>query len=137
MQTFKFFRKDINKWIEATPETWQWEAFYEDGSYLKQFGEDGIFHQFSEINQKKLAVFKMVSPKFPQTYTLLFSDPNMKLIHFYRNTVLNSGTDEEEHLKTYCFGYEKKIGEKVQKVIMMITPNSGLIVTEDPSLAVL
>jgi len=34
----------------------------------------------------------------------------------------------------YCFGYEKRIGEKVHKVIMMITPSSGLIVTENPNL---
>lgn len=136
MQTFKFFRKDLNQWIETQPETWQWEAHYENGSILKQFGDDGIFHQFAEIDQKQLAVFKMVSPKFPQVYTILFSDPGMKLIHFYRNTVLNAGTDSEEHLRAYCFGYEKRIGDKTQKVIMMITPNNGLIVTEEPSLAV-
>lgn len=137
MQTFKFFRKDTNEWIEAQPETWQWEAYYEDGGILKQFGEDGIFHQFAEIDQKKLVYFKMVSPNFPQVYTLLFSDPSMKLIHFYRNSVLNAGTDEEQHLRTYCFGYEKNIGGKIQKTILMITPNNGLIVTEEPNLAVI
>lgn len=137
MQTFKFFKKDTKKWIDAPLETWQWEAYYEDGTALKQFAEDGVFHQFIEIDQSKLAVFKMVSSKYPQVYTLLFSDPTMKLIHFYRNTVLNAGAPGEEHLKTYCFGYEKAIGGKVQKVILMITPNNGLIVTEEPSLAVI
>ena len=128
---YKFFRKDLNKWISAPPETWQWEVTYEDGSVLKQFGDDGIFHQFAEIDQKRLAVFKMVSSEYPQVYTLLFSDPEMKLIHFYRNSVLNAGTSSERRIRMYCFGYEKEIGNKVHKVIMMITPTNNLIVSED------
>lgn len=137
MSDYKFFRKDLGKWISVPAEVWQWEAYYEDGGVLKQFGDDGVFHQFAEIDQKRLAVFKMVSPEHPQVYTLLFSDPAMKLIHFYRNTVLNAGTTAEARIRMYCFGYEKKIGDKVQKVLMMITPSNGLIVTEDPALVAL
>lgn len=134
MSDYKYFRKDLNKWISTSPEIWQWEATYEDGSSLKQFGEDGVFHQFAEIDQSRLALFKMISPTFPQTYSILFSDLSMKLIHFYRNIVLNSGTSEEKHIRLYCFGYEKKVGAKVQKVIMAITPTNNLIATEDPDL---
>ena len=134
MPNYKFFNKDLKRWITAPFEVWQWEAYYEDGTVLKQFGDDGIYHQFSEIDQKRLAVFKMVSREFPQVYTLLFSDSEMKLIHFYRNTILNAGTEDERRLRLYCFGYEKRIGEKVQKVIMMIAPSNGLIVTENPDL---
>lgn len=137
MPKYKFFRKDLDKWISVPPEVWQWEVYYEDGGVLKQFGDDGIFHQFSEIDQNRLAVFKMVSPKHPQVYTLLFSDPKMKLVHFYRNTVLNAGTDDEKRIRMCCFGYEKKIGKKVHKVLMMITPSNNLIITEDPALAAL
>lgn len=137
MPTYRFFRKDLSKWIEASQEIWQWEVYYQDGNMLKQFGDDGVFHQFAEIDQSKLAVFKMVSTKYPQTYSLLFSDPAMKLIHFYRNAVLNVGTESEEHIKTYCFGYEKNVGGNVRKVIMMITPTNSLIVTEDPTLVTL
>lgn len=134
---YKFFRKDLGKWIPTPVELWQWEVTYEDGSGLKQFGDDGIFHQFSEIDQNRLAVFKMASPEYPEVYTLLFSSPDMKLIHFYRNTILNAGTSNEKHLRIYCFGYEKKIGEKVQKTILMITPSNGVIITEDPDLPAL
>ena len=137
MADYKFFRKDTGKWIQAPPEAWQWEATYEDGEVLKQFGDDGIFHQFDEIDQGRLAVFKMVSPNSPQVYTLLFSSPDMKLIHFYRNIILNAGTESEERTRIYCFGFEKKIGTKVQKIIFMITPSRGLIITEDPDLAAL
>jgi hypothetical protein len=131
---YKYFSKDLNKWIETEPEIWQWEVTYEDGSVLKQFGDDGIFHQFAEIDQTQLVMFKMISPEYSQTYELLLSDPNMKLVHFYRNTILNAGTSEEKHIRLYCFGYEKKIGPKVQKVLMAITPTNELIVTEDPNL---
>jgi hypothetical protein len=134
MSDYKYFRKDLKKWIPAEPEVWQWEAIFEDGQILKQFDDDGIFHQFAEIDQSKLIMFKMVSPKFPQTYELLLSDPNMKLIHFYRNIVLNSGASDEKHIRLYCFGYEKKIGSKTQKIIMAITPTNELIATEDPNL---
>ncbi len=134
MLKHKFFRKDLEKWISAAPEVWQWEATYEDGSVLKQYGDDGIFHQFAEIDQSRLAMFKMVSPEYSQTYTLLFSDPSMKLIHFYRNKVLNAGTDAEERIRYYCFGYEKRVGSKVHKTIMMITPTNDLVVTEEPTL---
>ena len=137
MSDYKFFRKDLGKWISAPPEAWQWEATYEDGTILKQFGDDGIFHQFDEIYQGRLAVFKMVSPASPQVYTLLFSSSEMKLIHFYRNIILNAGGEDEERVRIYCFGYEKKIGIKVQKVILMITPSNGVIVTEDPDLPAL
>jgi len=134
MPNYKYFRNDLGKWINAEPEVWQWEVTYEDGHVLKQFGDDGIFHQFAEIDQNQLAMFKMISPQHPQTYALLLSDPGMKLIHFYRNTVLNAGTGDEKHIRLYCFGYEKKVGSKVQKFIMAITPTNELIATEDPNL---
>jgi len=134
MANYKFFRKDQNTWIETPPEVWQWEAHYEDGTILKQFDDDGLFHQFAEIDQSRLAVFKMVSPRHPQIYTLLFSDPGMKLIHFYRNTILNAGTSTERRTRLYCFGYEKKIGSKTEKVILVITPTNDLIITENPDL---
>ena len=137
MSDYKFYRKDLGKWIFAPPEAWQWEVTYEDGTILKQFGDDGIFHQFDEIDQKRLAVFKMVSPNSPQGFTLLFSAPEMKLIHFYRNIILNAGSEAEERTRIYCFGYEKKIGTKVHKIIFMITPSNGLIITEDPDLPAL
>lgn len=136
MAKHKFFHKDLNKWTETPAEVWQWEAHYEDGKMLKQFGDDGIFHQFAEIDQSRLAMFKMVSPQHSQTYTLLFSDPSMKLIHFYRNTILNAGTSAERRTRLYCFGYEKKIGPKTHKVIMAITPANDLVVTEDPNLII-
>lgn len=134
MVNYKFFRQETKEWIDTPEEVWAWEAHYEDGAVLKQFDDDGLFHQFSEIDQSRLAIFKMTSKIYPQTYSLLFSDPNMKLIHFYRNTVLNATTDLEERSRYYCFGYEKKIGARTYKFLMIITPANELLVTEDPDL---
>lgn len=134
MSTYKFFRQDTQSWIQAPEETWCWEAHYDDGQILKQFDDDGIFHQFSEIDQSKLAIFKMTSKTYPQTYSLLFSSSDMKLVHFYRNTILNASTDLEQRHRLYCFGYEKKVGNRIDKVIMIITPDNELLVTEDPNL---
>lgn len=129
---YKFLRPQTKKWEEVQEETWQWQAEYDDGTVMKQFSDDGLFHQFGEINQAKLAVFRMVSSQFPHSYTLIFDSQSMKLIHFYRNTVLNLGTEAETRIKLYCFGYEKKSKKGPnQKVIMAITPTNELIVLED------
>lgn len=134
MAEFKFYRQDIKSWIDTPEEIWGWEVQYEDGTILKQFDDDGIFHQFAEIDQNRIAIFRMTSKHYSQTYSILFADPGMKLIHFYRNTILNAGTEFEERQRLYCFGYEKKIGLKMQKVVMIITPTNELIITEDPSI---
>ena len=134
MANYKFFQKDTGQWIDAPGETWQWEAYLDDGTILKQFGDDLLFHQFDEIDQNKLAIFKMVSSTYPQTYSVVFDSQNMKLIHFYRNTVLNAGTTDEIRHRLYYFGYEKKFMGKTEKVLMVITPSNGLILTPDPDL---
>lgn len=135
MRNYKFFRKETGEWEDVTQEEWFWEAVYEDGNRLLQFDENGMFHQFGEIDQSKLAVFKMRSEKHSQSYTLLFSDPKMKLIHYYRNVVLNAATEDEKRVRFYCFGYEKEgVRNKNQKLVMIITPNNELITTENPDL---
>lgn len=116
--------------IPAKKEIWCWEATYTDGTTLKQFGDDGIFHQFKEIDQTKLHFFRMVhETKSP--YTLLFNPSKMKLIHFYRNSRLNIGTDQETFLTAYCFGYEINFSGRVQKTMVMLTPEGETIITEN------
>lgn len=124
----KFHRKETGKWEDIAPEKWQWEAHYKDKSILKQFSGDGIFHQFGEIEQSRLVAFKMVSND--KQFTLLFNPQHMKLIHFYRNIVLDNG---KRRIRLYCFGYETKVKGITHKVILVITPENELIVTEDIS----
>lgn len=131
-EIYKFHRKDTDEWEDVYPEKWRWEAKYNDGTELKQFDDEtGFFHQFKEIDQSKLHIFKMLSEDNPTGYQLLFNPVEMKLIHFYRNTVLNALTPEEIKLKTYIFGFEKIIDKKVYKHLMFIMPDDGLLITDD------
>lgn len=127
------FYKD-GEWIDAgDKELWSWEAYYSDGQVLKQYGEDGIFHQFKEINQEKLHFFKMVSDgKSP--FTVMFNPENMKLICFYKRTRLNIGTDNEMFITMFVFGWEKKLLGRTVKTMLVITPTGETILTENPDL---
>jgi hypothetical protein len=114
-------------------EAWRWEAHYQDGTVLKQFDDKGFFHQFQEINQSELTVFKMVSDGKP-AYTLLFNPEKMKLIHYYKRSRLNIGTDQEVFITVYCFGYETKTFNRTNKVNIMIMPTGETVIAEDTNL---
>ena len=126
------FNKD-GTWIPATKEPWAWEAYYTDGTILKQFDDAGIFHQFKEIEQSRLNIFKMVHDTLPP-YTLLFNPGKMKLIHFYKQSHLNIGASNEVHTTTYCFGYEINESGKTVKSMLMLLPSGETILTEDTGL---
>ncbi len=73
----------------------------------------------------------MVNYESENVFTLVFNPKAMKLIHFYRNIVLNVGTSEERKIKIYCFGFEKKFFGRTQKSLMAIMPTGELIATDD------
>jgi hypothetical protein len=126
--TYKFIRNGIEEFVEK--EEWYWIAFYNGGSILKQFDDNGFFHQFKEIDQSRLRVFKMVSDNNTQRFVIPF-DKSMKLIHYYKVAKLNIGTPEYKEVKAYCFGYEKIIDGRNEKHILMIAPNNEIIILED------
>lgn len=118
---------------EVKPERWRWLAFYGSAEdYLKQFDEEtGIFHQFAEIDQSRLDYFAMVSAEDPRKQQIIHFPKGAKLIHYYRNTVLNVATPQEVRFKTYCFGYEQMIGGQKQKIVFMIYPNDTVHIETD------
>lgn len=64
-KSYKFTTKD-NQQIDIAEDRWGWEAVYKDGFKLKQFGEDGIYHQSSEVDWTKverLLFYKISNPK--------------------------------------------------------------------------
>jgi len=123
---YKFLRDGV--WEDVREEKWKWEAYYSDGTMLKQFGDNGLFHQFAEIDQTKLSIFKMVSEGKP-CYTLLFDPLKMKLVHYYKNYRLDMGAKNERFITAYCFGYQIK--SRIEKMTIMILPSGETIVTEN------
>lgn len=128
--TYKFNRNGVEELVEK--EEWYWIAYYSDGTILKQFDDNGFFHQFKEIDQSRLQTFKMVSDNHSQKYVIPF-EKTMKLIHYYKIAKLYVGTPFYKEVKTYCFGFERIVGNKNQKHILMIAPNNEIIVSEDPN----
>lgn len=121
---------------EVEKEKFVWVAQYRDGSELRQFDDEtGKFHQFGEIDQSQLHLFKMVGGTEDaledQTYTVIFDPATMKLIHKYRNIALNVGTTDEQHLRWYLFGYEKLVGGHNEKTLMVLTHTGELVVTDN------
>ena len=108
------------------PVAWVWEARYSDNTILKQYDDDGVYHQFKEIDQDKLVLFRM--RKFDDTkhYDLLFQ-PGMKLIHFYRNYLLENS---KYFTRTFCFGFEKTVNGKKVKMLFTILPNDDIIIAD-------
>lgn len=117
----KFFRQETGEYEEVADEKWKWIAVYDDGTQLKQFDDDGLFHQFKEIDQTRLVYFHLVSDT-GTTKSLIFK-PGMKLIHFYRNAVLENG---QIRLRMTVIGWERS-GEKT---LIAIMPNDEVIVSD-------
>ena len=113
---------------EVSKERWAWEAHYDDGVIFKQFADDGNFHQFAEIDQSKLGIFRMIRDDGSMQYDLIFNPEEMKLIHYYTNSILRDG---QVRVKSYVFGYEKNIDGKVFKSLMTILPSDNLTISDD------
>lgn len=112
---------------EVQPEQWGWGVIYKDGSELHQFGENGVFHQFKEIEQDKVELFAMYKlDDMSKRYDFVVSE-DMKLIHFYRNI-------RPAHLtyfiKIYVFGYEKNIGGRNYKNLFFILPDDRVVISD-------
>lgn len=110
--TWTFYRDGKPEKVEK--EKWCWECVYTDGTIIKQFDDDGIFHQFKEIDQSRLFAFKMVSDTF--THTLLWEE-GMKLIHYYDEYFLDVNGPNQRRITVYCFGYETAKEKRVFKII--------------------
>lgn len=156
-QIFKFTNKETDQIEEVQREKWRWIAMYNDGSELRQFDDaTGLFHQLKEIEQSKLHIFKMVSDENPRGFQLLFNPMEMKLVHLYRNIVLDYMGKNPTRLKLYIFGYERLVqpghlgidwdsidysknstnenkikNGRVYKNLTIIMPDGGVIITDD------
>lgn len=86
-------------------EKWAWGVTYKDGSELKQFDDNGNFHQFAEINQDEVKMFTMykTDPNENARFDIICED--VQYFHFYRNFMLENATVK---IKVYVFGWKDK-----------------------------
>lgn len=103
MQYFYTNQEGIKE--EVQPERWQWRTVYDDGTELKQFGDDGVFHRIGEVDQDRTILFMAFKPGNPAKRIDILLPRGARLIHKYRNFVFDFG-GEEKHIKVYIFGYK-------------------------------
>ena len=98
-KTYKFNTQEVNI------ERWAWAVVYNDGTQLRQFGDDGIFHQIGEVNQGIVKLFVMYKPEDERKRIDIVFQPGMRLIHKYRNV---KPYYSDKFIKVYMFGYKYK-----------------------------
>lgn len=127
MVVYKFYQEPGHNLIEVPADRWGWVALYSDNTCLEQYGSDGWYHQFKEIQQHKLAGFMMVNLTGQIPSITIHWVPSYKLIHFYRNTRYHVGGPDEIHVRLICFGYETI----AHKEIFVIMPDDSLRVLDN------
>lgn len=108
---YVFMRNGVPE--KVTPEPYGWGVVYKDGSELKQFGDDGVFHQFQEIVQENVEMFVLY--KMDHIEALIGASrfdvpvtPNMQLFYFYRNMQLDMGGPTERFIRVFVFGWKDR-----------------------------
>lgn len=92
---------------EIQLEDWIWEATYEDGTLLRQFDSNGVFHKFNEIEQSRVAQWTLKHVQTGGTINILVPEGS-KLIHMYKRFRYDHGGPNERRGTVYVFGYQKK-----------------------------
>jgi hypothetical protein len=92
---------------EVKPERWAWLVVYKGGNgILRQFGDDGAFHQVGEIEQELVELFQLYKPEQPERRISLYIPEGARLVHKYKRYVFRTQTGEERRETVYVFGYK-------------------------------
>lgn len=109
---------------EVTPERWGWMFIMMEGEPFKQFGDDGSFHRFAEARPKEAVAFVMYNLSDETKRVEMPLTETMKPFHFYRNFVLEAGTEQERRVRVYCFGWREK---KEGSVFFYVLPDDRIL----------
>jgi len=92
---------------EVQAQKYGWGVVYKDGSELKQFGDDGIFHQFQEIDQEQVEMFVVYElENLTKRYDFMVTAKRTNLFFFYRTLKLEVGGENERDVRVLVFGYK-------------------------------
>lgn len=100
---YTFIDKKTGERASVPLERWVWGVVHKDGTELKQFDDNGFFHQIGEVEQERVKIFTMYQLNNPQKRVDLVVQPGMKLIHKYRNVKPFYSAD---FIRVYMFGYK-------------------------------
>lgn len=83
---------------------WVWLVVYKDGTQLKQFDDNGVFHNFTkEVDQSQVAVLVVYNYKEPDKQVSVEVPEGAELFFGHRT----SGTFPSTNKKRVCFfGYQ-------------------------------
>lgn len=123
---YRYYRPETKAWEEVEPVDCSWTATYKDQKVVKQYADNGIFHQIREIDQSQLHRFDMVDSRTGKTHMLVFPE-GATLIHGYIVSVFNSRTPREYKIYVFYFGYEVE----GKKFIQLIMPDGNTILVDD------
>lgn len=96
--------KEKNETVEVPAERWGWGVVYSDGTELKQFGDDGVFHRIGEIEQDRIALAVLYKLDDPSKRIDLPWRKGMKLVHLYRN--VKPYYKPDAFIRVYVWGYK-------------------------------
>lgn len=124
-----YFDKDGGK---VNVETWVWGVTYDDGTELHQFGSQGDYHYFAEIEMERVTMFVMyrsdnmaVRIDMPLKSDIEGRHHNpLKLFHGYIRRVLENETVRQT---VYLFGWEDPRGTKSYTYIL---PDDRIVVAD-------
>lgn len=106
---------------------WEWEAEYGDGTILKQFGDDHIFHQTKDINTDTVKSIKIKSKVKSDSDIDFIWNHRKKFICFVRTLGL---VDRKFKIRVHFFGYE----ELGVTYLLALFPDGRMVVLNDPDL---
>ena len=116
--------KGIEERVEE--ERWGWGVVYKDDSELHQFGNDGKFHRFAEIQMDNVKLFSMYNLKDMSKRIDIVLTEAMQIFHFYRNI---KPWYLDSFVKVYVFGYKNR--ETGETCYNFILPDDRIIITSN------
>lgn len=100
------FEKENGKVIEVPQEAWQWGVRYDDETELHQFGNDGKYHQFTEIEQDRVELFSIYRKDMEKRIDIVVTE-GMQIFHFYREVHAHYFEEAGKTVRVYAFGWKK------------------------------
>ena len=112
-----------------------WTAFYDDGSILQEFGQDGD-HGFGEIDLSRLHIFQLdpVDPQGGRPAFCVLIDPakGQRPIFFRREVSNNPQGDDGYHLLT-CIGRQETVHGTNVSTYVFFDNDGHVVIADEPN----